>query len=305
MIYVELEGRIGNQIFMYAAARALQRRMEGHPKIVMDDRLVKRLGWENLLPEYNLPDVEYVSDKTVLRKANLLGARMALFLHRHIGTRIFSSFRSRYNFERNHQAYFNRHGLIRCENGYIPLPEHIEGDVFLSGFFQSEKYFADFREELLGRFRLEGKVEQSGYPGLEKILSRNSVCISIKVEHNVGSAMYDVCTREYWEKAIAYVTEHVENPLFFICSDNVPYVLEHFIDGERYDVVTQAADFPVHISLGVMARCRHFIIGNTSFGWWAQYLADNEDKIVVTPSRWYGIDVPCDIYQENWTRIEV
>lgn len=117
--------------------------------------------------------------------------------------------------------------------------------------------------------------------------------------------MYDVCSNGYWEAAIKYILEHVSEPLFFICSDNVEYVKEHLIDFDKYDVITQDTSYPVHISLAVMAQCKHFIIGNTSYGWWAQYLSQNSDKIVVAPSRWYGINVPCDIYQENWHIIEV
>lgn len=305
MIYLELEGRIGNQLFMYAAARTLQKNSPGNPKIVIDDSRVKKLHWDNSLPNYPLPEVAYDDNHRLLRQAHLARAQQALFWHRHIGTRRYPTFRSRYEYEARHREKFLEAGLIRCENGYIPLPDGVEKDVYMSGFFQSEKYFRGNEAEIRKLFRLKEQVLASGYPGLDEIRNRNTVCISIKVEHNVGSKMYDVCTREYWEKAISYITEHVDRPLFFICSDNVPYVLEHFIDSGRYDVVLQSREYPVHISLGVMAQCSHFIIGNTSFGWWAQYLSTNPDKIVVAPSRWYGIDVPCDLYMDGWTTIEV
>ena len=71
---------------------------------------------------------------------------------------------------------------------------------------------------------------------MEQLKNRNSVCISIKVEHNADTPMYNVCTREYWENGIQYMIERVENPLFFICSDNVDYVKEHYIDCEKYYV---------------------------------------------------------------------
>ncbi len=306
MIYLELEGRIGNQIFMYAAARTLQLNSPDNPEIYIDDSRVKKLNWEDSLPFYDLPGVSgYVDDRSVLKKAKLGAAERAIFWHRHIGTRLYPTFRSRYEFELRNKENFLRKGLIRCENGYIPLPDSVNKDVYMSGFFQSPKYFEDNKDEIVKLFGIEDKVLESNYPGIEKIRNRNSVCISIKVEHNVGSQMYDVCTREYWEKAIEHITKNVEKPLFFICSDNVPYVLEHFIDANKYDVVLQSREYPVQISLGVMAHCKHFIIGNTSFGWWAQYLSKNPDKIVITPSKWYGMDVPCDLYMDNWTKIEV
>ena len=76
MIYLELEGRIGNQIFMYAAARTLQLNSPDHPEIVIDDSRVKKLNWEDSLPYYDLPGVSsYVDDRSVLKKANLRKAR--------------------------------------------------------------------------------------------------------------------------------------------------------------------------------------------------------------------------------------
>lgn len=132
-----------------------------------------------------------------------------------------------------------------------------------------------------------------------------NVCISVKVEHNVGSSMYDVCSMEYWESAIEYITRTVENPLFFICSDNVEYVLRNLIDATKYDYVVQDKNVPVYVSLAVMSECKHFIIGNTTFGWWAQYMSQNPNKIVVAPSKWMAVDMPIDLYENNWHLIEV
>lgn len=289
---------------MYAAAKAIQKRLGNKEKIVIDDTAIKKIGWENSLVYYPLEGVEYVSDKKIWRsKVNKL-SRFILFSYIHLSAR-FLDFRGRYDFQKKHQLFFNKHHLMLCENGYIPLPEEPDKDIILKGYFQSEQYFQEFKNEIIETFKMKQMVNDSGYPNLNKIKERNTICISIKVEHNVGSRLYDVCTREYWEKAIQYMIDHVKDPLFFICSDNVEYVLENFIDADKYDVVLQSREYPVHISLGVMSCCKHFIIGNTSFGWWAQYLSEYKEKRVIAPSRWYGLDVPCDLRQENWTTIEV
>ena len=79
MIYLELEGRIGNQLFMYAAARTLQLRSQGTPEIVIDDSRVKKLHWEDSLPFYDLPGVSrYVDDRSVLKNAGLWRAEQEI-----------------------------------------------------------------------------------------------------------------------------------------------------------------------------------------------------------------------------------
>lgn len=117
--------------------------------------------------------------------------------------------------------------------------------------------------------------------------------------------MYDVCSMKYWEEAIQYIIKNVDNPLFFICSDNVDYVLEHLIDASKYDYVVQDKSKPVYVSLAAMSECKNFIIGNTTFGWWAQYLSKADNKIVVAPSKWMSVDMPIDLYEDGWHLIEV
>lgn len=298
MIYVLLRGRVGNQLFMYAAAKAVQKDNE---PIVMDDYEVLKRGWVNSLPDYDLPDVTYVHTHKEMMKYGFTGVGIFMKFYHHF-TR-FQDFWKKHRFELKHKRFFSRRGLFLFENGYTDFERTTE-NVLLDGYFQSAKYFDSVKDRVLRDLALPEET-LSAYPGLEEIRNRNTVCVSIKVEHNVGNSLYDVCNDGYWEEAIRTITEKVENPLFFICSDNVEYVKEHFIDTEKYDTVCQSRDFPVEVSLAVMSQCKHFVIGNTTFGWWAQYLCDYPEKTVIAPSRWMKVDMPIDIYEDNWTLIEV
>lgn len=308
MIYLMLKGRIGNQLFMYAYARTVQKHQAEKGidnRIVIDDTDNLPLSYLNSLEYYPLENVEYVHNHGKIKNTYKLYIPFLTYkIMSHLEKR--KTFLERQIFENQTSRLVNRLGYVRCEADYVRIMDELPQNVIIDGYFQSERYFKENKDEIKNIFSLKEEVKKSKYPNLDKLKDRNTVCISIKVQHNVGNTMFDVCNDGYFKRAIKYIQEHVDNPLFFICSDNVAYVKEHFIDIDKFDIIEQSKDFPVHISLAVMAQCKHFIIGNTSFGWWAQYLSDNPDKIVIAPSRWYGDDTPCaNIYQDGWTLLEV
>lgn len=306
MIYLKLRGRIGNQLFMYATARTIQYIKGKDETIVIEDYDNKVENYLNSLVNYDLHNVVFVNQMTEEYKKRF---RMQWFLVR-IDYKIMGRIRN-YNcsnkFQKCMQKLYNRVGLFRFQDGYVRYPKRFTQDTFVDGFFQSEKFFEPVKDEIRTVYRLEEKLKEIHYPNLQLIQERNTVCISIKVQHNAGNPMFDVCHEDYYTRAIQYIQENVENPLFFICSDNVEYVKEHLIDTSKYDVIEQDMSYPVHVSLAVMAQCKHFIIGNSSFAWWAQYLSTYDNKIVVAPSKWYGIpaDWQWDIYQDYWVLIDV
>lgn len=305
-IYLILSGRCGNQLFMYAAARQLQM-LTCADKIIINDRDVQVANWINSLKDYNLPNVNYVcedyEDKII--KNGLQG----LLFRGYLDFILPLNYKNKYRLEKKLKKLFNYTGLVLCQNGFMDLSNmsgyKSNNDIVMLGYFQSHYYFKNIGSWIKKTIDLTDKLVEVRYPYIYELKKRNSVCLSIKVEHYEEGSIYDVCNKEYWDKAINYILAHVENPYFFICSDNVDYVLENYIDKNKYDAVCQPSGFEPTLSLCAMSKCKNFIIGNTTFGWWAQYLSDNKNKIVVAPSRWMAIDIPIDLYQDNWFLIEV
>lgn len=301
-IYLILKGRIGNQLFMYAFARELQKQIgENRSEIIIDDSEVLKLNWENSLIHYNLPNVRYVHNRKNLYKLSWLIKFLILKVSEKIVS-FKSDYEHRYGREKFLKPFLQFFGIYLCENGFMDFKISPRNKILLSGYFQSKKYFEDANKDLLRVYSLEDAFE---YPNLELLENSNSICISVKVEHNVGSSLYAVCGKEYWKEAIDYMITKIENPVFFVCSDDVDYVRNNLIDCSKHKVVFQDKNEPVHKSLAAMSRCKHFIIGNTTFGWWAQYLSKNPNKITVAPNQWMLVNMPIDIYEDSWTLIDV
>lgn len=302
MIYLRLTGRIGNQLFMYAMAESIRQRRGLNEKIIICDKRVLDRKWENSLPYYGIPNVQYLHSFYDLPLKQKIKAKFVEKLYEKLDNR---SYNSIYNFENRLKRIFTKFGLVLCENGFIDFPTPSTKDVYISGYFQSEKFFYNIKQLLINNLKIDLPNEDK-YTNLISLLkTRNSVCISIKVEHNIGSSLYDVCNMDYYKSAIKYIIEIVENPLFFICSDNVQYVVENLIDTNNVDYVCQDLTMGVHENLHIMSLCKHFILSNSSYAWWGQYLSNNRDKIVIAPNHWMRVSMPIDIYDDSWHLIDV
>ena len=103
-------------------------------------------------------------------------------------------------------------------------------------------------------------------------------------------------------RAMDMMAERKPGCRFFVFSDEIEAARKMF--RFRYPVSYDSGRSKDSISLAVMSQCKHFIISNSSFSWWAQYLSQNPEKIVISPDRWYAQDIPCDIMQKEWVRIQ-
>lgn len=299
IVYLQLSGRIGNQLFEYAYAYAIQREYGENVKIIIDESDVLSANWINSLKEYNLPEVEYVQNDDKYKKKLKRNILIYKLYQKYIDNK---DPKIQYEREKKWQPFINKNGLIAVEKGYIKCKPNFNISTYMFGYFQSEEYFKKYAKELKHIFDLSDELERSNYPGLEEIKKRNTVCISIKIEHNLGSDIYDICGESYYKEAIEYIFHKVDNPLIFLCSDNVEKAKETFFKDYEGDIICQANGFSAAISLCVMSKCKHFIINNTSFGWWAQYLCEYNDKIVVAPDKWMNNNDPVSIYdgQDYW-----
>lgn len=294
MINVNLRGRIGNQLFIYAFVRQLQ---EKSNQTIVINQVMQSKEFPDFkleLDQFNISDnvsIEnekgfpfYYSNDFILLK--LLRKLFPRFIY---------------------SVLEKKNVFLWLEDTCVAIDYDASKDAYIDGFWQSENYFKDIRKILLQEITPRKPISGSNLELLNKIEKFQSVCITIRRGDYVSNPKiknsYYVCDKKYFDKAIEKMSELVPGCNWFVFSDDVAWVKENYVfPGEVY---FEKGDDSVATKLCLMSHCKHFIISNSSFSWWAQYLGVYDNKKVIAPSKWYSDGRKCDIYQKNWILIEV
>ncbi len=212
---------------------------------------------------------------------------------------------------------FNEKGSVYHK---IPRPELIKNfyyssGMILDGFFQSAKYFDEFRERLLNYVfiikSLEKEYLKKKYP---EIFNKEKLTVSIhirrddNVSHPWPEYFPNLWNTDYYEKSIACFLNRfkTENLRFVVISDD-PSWSKEFMKNKFPKLKPLFPHEKDYLDLHLMSSCNHHIISNSSFSWWAAYLNDNPEKIITAPKVWFGPEgPPCwdDIYMDGWIIID-
>lgn len=315
MIKLKISGRLGNQLFQYAAALAQKEKSNDNSPIVIDFKNVYKYhdkendGFVNSLKSFNVQNyVEGKVEFTPIQKIVFTIFRV----NRKVENLLF---RKKYNMEekikkleRRWQPLFNRFNILFYSFGFYKFPTKKMKKCYMEGYFETSKYFDCIKERLIEEFTpinppLEKNIEL--YNEIEK---SNSVCVTIRRGDFLSpkyKKRYYVCNQTYFSKAIKQIYNYVDNPRFFVFSDDIEWCKENmnFPPNTLYEDGTD----PIWEKLRLMYSCKHFIVSNSSFSWWAQYLSRNDkNKVVIAPDRWWNdSNVNNDIYQEDWILINL
>jgi len=187
------------------------------------------------------------------------------------------------------------------------LKKKIIKNVSIIGFFQSEKYFIDYKKIVLRLFRFPKIKNKLVQYYLYLINNKNSVAIHIRrgdyFNNPKTRSFHGILGEDYYKKTISYVKKKVKNPTFFIFSDDVKLVKKTllFFNNKKYIFIDTKSSIN---DLYLMSNCKHFIIANSTFSWWGAWLSKNKRKIVCAPKRWLRERISThDIIPESWIKI--
>ena len=187
-------------------------------------------------------------------------------------------------------------------------PEVLTMDnVYLCGYWQSEKYFKDIRHIILKEFDFPAEIKKKTEVLCEQMEKENSVSIHIRrsdylTEQN-AKIYGNICTETYYENAIAYMDSQIDSPQYYVFTDDLAWAREYFKE-DRFSIVDEYRGKDSYTDMYLMSRCKHNIIANSSFSWWGAWLNQNPEKKVLAPKKWFHNHEKEEIVCEDWIRIE-
>jgi hypothetical protein len=289
MIVMRLKGGLGNQMFQYALGRRLS--LEHHTELALEtssfktDHLrVYRLDSFQIKGSAsdNLPFFPTTGPK---RRLNSL-----LQFFRGLVGRPFEIFKEKsFSFDPN---------VLQCT-----------ANAFFDGFWQSEKYFATIRKNLLAELIPAVPLSDELAHIAQNIRTCAAVSIHVRrgdyVSDPTTTAYHGVCSKEWYEKAAEYMKAYVPNLQFFVFSDDFEWAKDNLsFDAPTTFVKPSPNGLECH-DLYAMSLCKHNVIANSSFSWWGAWLNQNPNKIVVAPRKWFvaGPQNTDDLIPDTWSRI--
>lgn len=306
MIYKKVSGRLGNQMFQYASTRGILAKNGMDDDVMLDFSEVYDFGFKNDLIDFNVKyGVEInkaklnISQYIMLAKI-LIYEKLLKFKYKDED----SYDKKKHEYELKNKDKFIKSGVIKLFDGYSDFKLEKNKDYAIFGLLESKKYFDNIRSEILEEFTPKHDKLEENKELYDIIENTNSVCISVRRGDFLDSenkARHFVCDLDYFKKAIEIINKSVKNPKFIIFSDDVEWCKEEFSFLEN--AAFESGKDPVWEKLRLMYSCKHFIISNSTFSWWAQYLSRNDSKIVIAPQRWKNFGVYEDIYDEKWIKI--
>lgn len=300
-VTLNIIGACGNQFFQYAFARYLMEKTNA--QLVINYSGVRRnkglwAGSDNLLKDFNTVDYTYTTDdipKDFWIK--IVGKIRQLFRLNYYQKRTFKFI-----------EFVNKcllpFGIYYYDAAYKKFPIVNNKNILIYGYYESAKYFSGIDDEIKKELTPKHALLEQNIDFYDKIQSTESVCVTIKrqdIENPDISSVYKY-DMSYFYAGIEYVKGKIEHPVFFVFADDIEWCRHNVkIDGEYY---FETDNNPIWEKVRLMSSCKHFIIHNSTFSWWAQHLSANPDKIVLAPVKWMQRDdQPIDIYEDNWLYI--
>ncbi len=299
MIYLLIAGRAGNQFFQYAAARRVQRK--NSCQLAIDWSLINSVNDPTYIDYLRYFNVGSYCEKSIKNQFPIRWKMIRLAdrlrpTKNEYGTLAYDYLVS---------VLLNFFGIYYFKSDYCtrhffrsPLK-----NIIMCGWFESVDYFSDIDEIIRSELTLKQEYDRAkDYSALKnKLRDRESICVSIRrgafvTDRNLSKTTY-VCDKVYFDASISKLLKELDNPLIYICSDDITWCKKTL--SYSAEMIFEPEGLEVYEKIDIMRCCRHYVISNSTFSWWAQHLCGYEKKRVIAPKKWRNMKLSSKNIQER------
>ena len=264
---VEFYGGLGNQMFQWAFLRKLQIDYKDI-KVQADLQKYNKNSSHNGFEIDNIFNLEI--ERCTEYESKKYGHQKLILprISRKILKRIFS-INSKYVIT---ESKYNR--------------KRISHESYFRGFWQSQMYFEDIQDIIRSDFKFPSLVGRKNNEIYKLINETNSVSIHVRRGDYLKSnnnIFKNLTITNYYSNAIEFIKENIENPVFFVFSDDIDWCKNYFKNENAYFIDWNTGKYS-YIDMQLMSLCKNNIIANSTFSWWGAWLNSNIDKLVISPS---------------------
>ena len=291
---VAVFGGLGNQMFQYALAISMD--AEGIPtQISVDDFLINRHyhGFE-LLKAFDvpMPILNKLEASFVNQFRSLFSGTNTGFIKSTIAKLLMNSS----NVYREKREFHFDEQVLRQHNS------------FLIGTWHSPNYFKNQEQLIREVFNFNKPHDHVNLKLSSEIVKFNAVAVHVRRgfyhEPTLSRNRMVIDSSDYYYQAIDIICQQVEDPVFYVFSDDIEWAKKN-LKGKRFIFIAHNTGANSYLDMYLMSLCKHFVIANSAFSWWAAWLSSNDEKIVIVPKPWVKeLDCP-SIYPSNWLAVNV
>jgi hypothetical protein len=282
MIITEINGGLGNQLFQYAAGLSLAEKHQTQLKINVDFKQAdtsRTLGLShfNIFLESATPEeIKHYSPTSILFKKIL--SYLPLALQKFYKERQFS---------------------------YQPDFEKLGPNVYLKGYWQSERYFSTIATQVKDIFTLQPHFYSNILPLIEEIKQTESVSIHVRKGDYLlhpYSDYYATLESAYYNNALAALQDNLPQLKLYVFTDDPKWVKENLALPIPYTLISGVQTRSMYEDFQAMLSCKYHIIANSSFSWWTAWLSSRIGKKVIAPKQWFknGPTDTQDLVPKSW-----
>ncbi|QPH38835.1 alpha-1,2-fucosyltransferase [Pedobacter endophyticus] len=285
MKIVKILGGLGNQMFQYAFYLALRKNF-GTVKIstASFDEYTLHNGFElehifNIQADYASGVMSKIYDPT-FNKWNIRKLRRVFGLKK---------------------TYYEEKKLFDFDKQ--ALEENVSNRLYW-GYWQNERYFIDIADEITNAFKFRPPLSAKNKLVNEEIKHSNSVAIHVRRgDYLTNELLGGLCGLDYYQQAISILEQRIPNAIYFIFSNDIDWCKAH-LNLPKASAINWNHGLQSYVDMQLMSACKHQIIANSSFSWWAAWLNSYSEKIVIAPKIWAnGIDNNDQVCPKTWLRI--